>query len=778
MTGASSTGFDLPKLHKNGTYALVTLALLSLWTGGAFAPAIGVGLALALIVSWFWERPRIDPDRFGRWWTALTVCVIGLLVYLLGFTSMGVVQVGVYLILYLTTAKLFQRSRLDDDLQLLALSFLLMAAATAFNEDLLFGLLFALYVLIGVVIFAVYHLRRQLEENARRGGRRVKNLFGVGYLSLLTAMAVVCFAASVAFFFLFPRLGFGFFAQKSREGLQMSGFSESVDLGSHGTIKTDNTVVMRVQFPEGRPKQDGPLYWRGISFDHYDGVGWSAAEMRETRSLPPDSASNYNLRRYSGGPEELVRQDIYLEPINSNVIFTLHPAITVSLADKDKGVPVFIRNRGFSIDEGGVLRYHGAGKIGVQYAAESWGGPFPTADMRTWARLEGRDRLPTRIHGAYTQLPEANPRVRRLAEQITAGLDNDYDRTVAIVDHLRQNYAYTTTLPDPGAEPPLDAFLFTHKRGHCEFFSTALVILLRSIGIPARSVNGFMGGKWNEYDDFLAVRNADAHSWAEVWFGPYDWVGFDATPPAADVSDQEAFMDGVVRLYDSLKFRWIKYVIEYDLETQVELIRQATSALGGGEEDQVDPMDFQMSLLELFESLRRNVVPALLIALLAVVAWIGLRIRGAARLDWRDGLVIASTLVGSLSIAVLMWRPEADWLARTYALAAPLYGVAWGLGGRLRPRLKGRVSHEGIARLYTRLRGALTASGIDHGPAEGPEALLARLEAADLPARGASAALIRRYMDVRFGGQPIEADELKALDRSLKDILRALRKAR
>mgnify|MGYP000400970353 CR=1 FL=1 len=770
-------GFDLPLLHKVGTYVLVALALLTLWTGKAFGAPLALVAVIIMVISWFWEKPRIDPDAFGTMWTGLTVFYIAFSVYLLAMTDTGVVSTGVYLVLYLTGAKLFQRSRLDDYVQLLALSFLLLAAATAYNEDVLFGAIFAIYVVVGVVNFAVYHLRRQLEENIERGGRRTRQHFGAGYLSVLASMSLVCFAAAVVFFFAFPRLGFGFFAQKSRTGLQMSGFSESVDLGKHGAIKDDNTVAMRVEFPDGKPTGGGTFYWRGISFDHYDGVGWSA-RLRKSRTLQPNADWQFKLLKYSGPPEQLVQQDIYVEPLGSNVMFTLYPAVEVALSAKDKAVPAWLRSKGVRLEEGEVLRMAQASKVGVQYSAWSYNGGFPPDEVRKLLTANPDSDLGPRYQNAYTQLPGANARIRKLTEGIIAGLDNDYDRTVAVEKYLKTKFTYTTDLPDPGAEAPLDAFLFTHQRGHCEYFATAMAVMLRSVGIPTRNVNGFMGGVWNEFDDFLAVRNADAHSWVEVWMGDAGWVPFDPTPPAANVSIQTSFFDEVAKFYDSLRFRWMKYVIEYDLETQVDLLRQAAGALGGGGEDNAtaDGEKFQLTLLDILHSVRRNYVPMLLVFIVAFLGALGIRLRGRDPVDWRDVPVVLITVGLGFVIVLVLWKPSAGWMARSYGAGVPIMALLWALAFRRRPAGRGRTQNrEGIAKLYERLLGILENAGLQRRPAEGPEAVLRRVERSQLPSKPAIKAVIDRYMAVRFGGAVLGDGELRQLSRDLKDIKKSLK---
>lgn len=775
-----SQGFDLALLHKVGNYTLVALAIVALWTGRALSPALTAVVAAIMTLSWFWEKPRVDPDRFGTMWTALTVLFIGFSIYLGVMTEVGVVQTGVYFVLYLTGAKLFQRVRLDDAIQLLALSFLLLASATAYNEDVLFGAIFALYVVVGVVTFAVYHLRRQIEENASRGGRRVKQLFGPGFLSVLAGLALVCFLAAVAFFFLFPRLGFGFFAQKTRTGVQVSGFSESVDLGQHGSIKSDQTVVMRVQYPNGEPKPNPGLeryrpYWRGISFDYYDGASWSS-RLKAKRSLRPDHNWRFSIRRAKNiPPEDIIVQEIYLEPLGSNVIFSIYPPLAMELSQKDKITPAWMRRKGISFSEGETLRHLAGGKVGFQYKVYSLDARYSPDQLRDAVTNDRTIPFGPRNTAAYTQLPEINPKIQQLAEQITAGLTNDYDKAKAIETHLRTNFTYTTDLPDIGGKSPMDAFLFEHQSGHCEYFATAMVVLLRSIKIPSRNVNGFMGGQWNEFDNFFAVRNADAHSWVEVWLDEAGWQPFEPTPPDADVSDRTGFFDPVTKFYDSLRFRWLKYVIEYDLETQIEALRSAANALGGDSEgDSDDPEQFRLTLMDIFMSLRRNFTPAILVFLFSVLGWAGMRLRARHTLSWPDGLIILTTLSLSVGVVLALWRPEAGLLARIYSVALPLLALLAGLAFRQRSRTRLK-RHEGVAKLYARLLDMLDDAGLPRRHADGPEATLKRVRASQLPAQDAIERLILRYMATRFGGQRLDDDELRALTRTLKDIRKALR---
>jgi protein-glutamine gamma-glutamyltransferase len=144
---------------------------------------------------------------------------------------------------------------------------------------------------------------------------------------------------------------------------------------------------------------------------------------------------------------------------------------------------------------------------------------------------------------------------------------------------LLSEFRYTLDLPASPREATLEHFLFRRRAGHCEYFSTALAILLREAGVPTRNVNGFLGGAWNEFGRFMTVSQNEAHSWVEVYFPGYGWVPFDATPAATtDVArqQQDNWLSPFRSVADGLEHRWNKWILEYNLETQVGLFRRAT----------------------------------------------------------------------------------------------------------------------------------------------------------------------------------------------------------
>ncbi|MEN9216180.1 MAG: DUF3488 and transglutaminase-like domain-containing protein [Gloeomargarita sp. HHBFW_bins_162] len=762
--------WNLTTTHKICTYALVGIAVAALVIANATSP-LANGLFLVLAgVSWFWEPPRIRWEQYARLWMPLTVAVLVLLVLGTIGLQANPLDASLYLLLYLTLAKLFQRERPEDYNQATALSFLLLAATTVYTSDILFGLLFALYVILGVLNFTLYHLRVQVRDYPKAAAQ--SRVFGPKVMMALFWVAVATFVMSVGLFFLFPRIGLGFFGRGGAGQRELSqGFNEQVTVGEHGTLNQDGRVVMRVEFPEGRPPQIMPLYWRGVSFDRYDGRAWVRTQMDGQLKSAQDRL--VELRRV---PENLslIRQDIYLEPSPHLILFALNPLYRVQLPETVQGLRVQVGTLGEQQNRARIIRqwgrsvfltrtgdvyYNYVGDVGYQYTA--WSRPiFPSAnDLRrvdwnlTLQRI--KEIWPNDI---YLQLPDDfNPKIRELAQNITRNQPTTYDKVQAIQDYLTQNFTYTTDLPDPGDEPPLDAFLFTHQRGHCEYFATAMTVMLRSIGIPARLVNGYLGGRWNPYDQFLAVMAANAHSWVEVPFAGYSWVTFEPTPTGALPQIGNWWSD----LYDALRFRWNKYVLEYDLDTQMEGVKRVQSWLTPPGNQPTPTPDWQAWFQ------RHGVRLGVVLLLTGASGLWGYRRRGQ-RFRVTDGLGLI------LLVGVTGWvaQPLAVPWGAVAGGAAPalVYVVARYLQGR-----QPSASMPAISRLYLQLREELLRHDFPITPETGPMAVLLMLRSSDLPARDCAVRVVETYMDVRFGGRSLRGSEWRTLQQQVHQLLRQWR---
>jgi hypothetical protein len=179
----------------------------------------------------------------------------------------------------------------------------------------------------------------------------------------------------------------------------------------------------------------------------------------------------------------------------------------------------------------------------------------------------------------YLQLPRLDSRVAPLAEQITAAQSNNYDKAVALERYLRTHFGYTLQLGRVGHRDPLAYFLFERKQGHCEYFASAMAVMLRTLRIPSRVVNGFRTGEFNDVTSQYLVRASNAHSWVEAYFPRYGWISFDPTPAAP--AEVRTGWSRWALYADAMASFWREWVVSYDVTHQYILGHRATQ--GGAE---------------------------------------------------------------------------------------------------------------------------------------------------------------------------------------------------
>ncbi|HEX3764969.1 MAG TPA: DUF3488 and transglutaminase-like domain-containing protein [Kofleriaceae bacterium] len=723
--------------HKVASYLMVGCAYLALIVGGGVSPMIAIGGLLGLVASWWWEPPLVRIERWSLLWTIGSLIA---LVYsvLTAVVSADFLDVGAQFLIWLIVAKAFNRRAARDWQQMYLLAFLMLVAGSVLNPDLTYGLCFLGFVIASTWALTLFHLRREMEDNllvkhaadraserveVRRilDSRRIVNgrfFVGTGALSF----AVFVFAALV--FLALPRVGVGFFL-KARGGLTLAGFSDGVKLGGHGLIKNDATVVMRVEVASRVGSRDAPaIHWRGVAFDHYEHGQWSrqVTSPSTLQTLEQSARRDRRYLRWDGPPltsaaidelaGQLVKQDIWLDPLDSDVLFGASaPRIVEYTHTLRPRRPLYEHNDEIRLDHGTT----------VHYAVWSQLIPPPVAALRASA-----GNLPPH-YGVYLLLPpEITSRTRELARRITAGLTTEYDKVQAIKAWLLGNLTYTLMLADPGLQEPVDFFLFDRKKGHCEYFASAFAVLARAVAIPTRQVNGFLGGEWNEYQGYVAVRAGDAHSWDEVFYPGVGWVTVDPTPPASvDALGRggNGWTARLGRFVDTLRFQWNKWVIEYDLTSQLSLFNEVGGALRTAGE--------------------------------AVK-----RAAAAARDVVSDHAALAALLAAPVAIG-LAWR-------RRRRGAAPALRYHW------RPR-----SRSPIAQIYDDVARALTRAGMAREASLTPRELARRMATQGDPVAAPVAELTELYYAAEWGHRHDPAAERRAgaLAREIRTTLRAIRHA-
>jgi hypothetical protein len=241
-----------------------------------------------------------------------------------------------------------------------------------------------------------------------------------------------------------------------------------------------------------------------------------------------------------------------MEPIGTNVFFLAPWARHVSGVYRD-----------LQVDLGGAISDFDVQHAVSRYEADSdLSTPSPDQLRKTATDLP-------QFAAVYLQLPRIDRRIRELAEQTTASASTNYDKAVALENYLKTHYGYTLQLPRSPVTDPLANFLFERKQGHCEYFASSMAVMLRTLRIPSRVVNGFRGSEFNDLTGNYVVRARDAHSWVEAYFPGYGWITFDPTPGGGIASPQGW---GRAMLYlDAAASFWREWVVSYDSSHQYVL---------------------------------------------------------------------------------------------------------------------------------------------------------------------------------------------------------------
>ncbi len=551
--------------HKIVTYLFAGLGLVALMLGTTLGPFEVALVAVAFVATWFAERPLLDRPGYTRFWSVAAVVVLVLqIARTLG--GEAVLTVGVQYAAFLQLSRLAHRKGAADYQQIAILGFLHLIAGTVMSTGLDYAVIFFGFVIVMPWMLAFTHLRRELEVQHGAGTAMLRaelqsrELATPAFFGGTTLLAVPLFVLTAAMFFAFPRVGFGLLSNLGARVQSVAGFGSDVELGGFGTIRDDPTVVMRVKIAKmpDRPPQSIGLRLRGTSFDRYREGRWSRTQIAgsDVRRLQ----DQYVVHR----PPEVddQRYEIILDPMEEAVLFL--PEGTVALQ-----VPPVVRagrNRYRKIVQapGLDLRYREQFDAPLTYQA------FASASERAFP-----ERIPPKLQARYLEVPEGYERISELAQSIAGALDTPIEKAQRIQGFLRRSggYRYSLEQPNTDGKDALQVFLFEAKAGHCEYFSTAMAVMMRALGLPARNVTGFLGADYNPYGGYYAVRNGNAHSWVEVLIDG-KWVTFDPTPASRQVSAVPSGLAVKLRqMVDALRVRWAEYIVEFNIRDQARALR-------------------------------------------------------------------------------------------------------------------------------------------------------------------------------------------------------------
>ena len=313
------------------------------------------------------------------------------------------------------------------------------------------------------------------------------------------------------------------------------GFANNLDTALRGNL--GDTLVMRV-------RAQRPSYWLGETFDTWDGQSWLATKTTATHVLR--ESSPYDVPLPAGdvpvGQPDL--QTFYIATSGPDLVF--HADAPTQLWFPASSV--------FFGDDGTLVSPIGLGK-GAIYTVES-SVVAPTIDeLRQDVSVQ---RPGGRSQTEYTQLPHPYPQAESLARSVTEADATTYDKVESLINWIGANTRYSTDIPalPPGADT-VNEFLFGNRVGFCEQISTSLAVMLRTLGIPAREVVGYVPDSYNPITDLYDVRSRDAHAWVQVWFPGLGWQSVDPTAsvPLANPSPGGTALSDLGHALDSIP--WI-----------------------------------------------------------------------------------------------------------------------------------------------------------------------------------------------------------------------------
>src|SRR3984885_12431439 len=553
-------------------YFEVALYLLVLCGFAALASTRGLDFPTVLLVGaailfrgylLATRRILLIPEN---WTTTLT---LGYVAFYLAdyFVFSGLfVTATVHLVLFVMVVRLFSTRRDRDYYFLAVISFLMVLAAAVLTVDSTFLLAFAAFMLMAVVTCILMEMRNASASATVRAkspnDALAQRKMAISLASASPILALLILLGAAAIFFVLPRLSNGYFSAFARGRVMSTGFSDQVRLGQIGEIQQSSSVAMHIQI-DGDPHGSYDLKWRGVTLNVFNGNTWSNPHAQHAvvsvgagRFILWQNAARLKRSQRAGGAE-IIHYRVLMEPLISNVFFLAPTARLLQgnyrLVSMDNGDSVF------DLDpEHPIGRYEATSDIAQ---------PGPS-EVRT-----ASSDYPPEILLDYLQLPPVDRRVIALAKEITASADNNYDKAAAIESYLRSNFGYTLQLPRTVPRDPVANFLFERKQGHCEYFASSMAIMLRTLGIPSRVVNGFRTGEFNDLTSQYLVRASNAHSWVEAYFPNYGWISFDPTP-AAPMQTHTGWSRGMLYL-DALASFWREWVVNYDAGHQHSLSHEA-----------------------------------------------------------------------------------------------------------------------------------------------------------------------------------------------------------
>lgn len=363
--------------------------------------------------------------------------------------------------------------------------------------------------------------------------------------------------------FVFPRLG-ALWSVPLQSSSAVTGVGDSMSPGYFSDISRSRELAFRVRFLNGEPPAPKDRYWRGLVLSQFDGRQW-----RRFNSEQEWLQAGEFVEKYHNEPGDLsLDYEIVLEATNTPWVYG------IPLAQLPQTEFKRTRSNEIFLSEPVTKR--------IKYQVSS---------VLNHQVNESQDELRRALLLPVGLNPQTIDTARLWRQQTNS--EEDFIRLV--MRFYNDQFTYTLSPPVLGRNS-VDEFLFSTQRGFCEHFASSFVVMMRAVGIPARVVVGYQGGEWNADDQYLIVRQYDAHAWAEVWRAELGWVRVDPTGAVApdrieqglfdSISEEEqalmdssllpsfAWLNRLALQWDSFNYRWQRWVLSYDQDTQNQWLQE------------------------------------------------------------------------------------------------------------------------------------------------------------------------------------------------------------
>ncbi len=327
---------------------------------------------------------------------------------------------------------------------------------------------------------------------------------------------------------------------RSPAPLVVEGYGNNMFLGTGGTLGDNEVFTVQLDGVKSRPS--GRFYWTARNYDTYLNGQWVTSISGSQDIGPGESQLTY--------PEWDLRKSVQFT-FSSNIplLQTLyHPSEPLGISRDSKAV--------LSVDENGEADLNAIVMDPPLKAGETYSVLARIAQPTVSAMRNDTGDYPDWVTSRYLQLPDNfSPRIADLAQQVAGSEQTNYDKALAVTQYLRRAITYSESVPEaPRNQDPIEWFLFDHRSGFCNYYASAEVLMLRSLGIPARLVVGYAEGTWDPEKDLFSVIAKDSHAWPEVYFSTLGWIAFEPTVsqplmsfPAGEGADRNSFPDANVQ---------------------------------------------------------------------------------------------------------------------------------------------------------------------------------------------------------------------------------------